>query len=205
MTRLQHLSLSYISLRSSLGYARMTTAFCLGNLRTLKLRNCEYVLDFLENLVRVGHDLKLRSFEIVYKRDQTKQDFIFAFLATFKGLQEAYITEVPLDNISRKHITLSSILAHRSSLKRLISDEPVRTLSSREAVEHEIEHSTLLEFIFHLESLKYLAIHRHPSFVVTFVFILPSRSDAVPHSSLLFFFFFFFFANARLTHVRKRH
>jgi hypothetical protein len=131
-----------------LGYARMTTAFCLGNLRTLKLRNCEYVLDFLENLVRVGHNLKLRSFEIVYKRDQTKQDFIFAFLATFKGLQEAYITEVPLDTISRKHITLSSILAHRSSLKRLISDEPVRTLSSREGVEHESNTQPCLNSFF---------------------------------------------------------
>ncbi|KAL2855192.1 hypothetical protein BJX68DRAFT_231697 [Aspergillus pseudodeflectus] len=84
----------------------MTTAFCLGNLRTLKLRNCEYVLDFLENLVRVGHNLKLRSFEIVYRRDQTKEDFLFAFLATFKGLEEAYITEVPLDYLSQAHSTV---------------------------------------------------------------------------------------------------
>jgi hypothetical protein len=125
LTHLQHLSLSHISLRSNWGWIRMTSAFNLDNLQVLKLRNCDSVLEFLHNLVRFGHNLKLRSFELVYRQNQSHEDALLPFLLSLHGL-EAYITEVPIDDISRKHITLVLLLSHKSSVKRLICDEPVR-------------------------------------------------------------------------------
>jgi hypothetical protein len=140
----------------------MTSAFNLDNLQVLKLRNCDYVLEFLHNLVRFGHNLKLRSFELVYRRNQSNEDALLPFLLSLHGLEEAYITEVPIDDISRKHITLVYLLTHKSSVKRLICDEPVRALSCKEAIEHERSYSMLLSRAFQVKSLKCVALHRPP-------------------------------------------
>lgn len=89
--KLRHLSLTKV--------ARMPTAFCIEQLQSLRLRDCDQTLEFLEGLTESYH-IKLRSFEVAIGEDAYLQTYyednkphpIESFLLSFRGLEELSIS-----------------------------------------------------------------------------------------------------------------
>jgi hypothetical protein len=61
---LRALSLSHVSFQSA--FEEMASAFCLSELRSLKLRRCPSALSFLEAVVNSNEVIRLHSFEIIF-------------------------------------------------------------------------------------------------------------------------------------------
>jgi hypothetical protein len=122
---LRHLSLSNVSFKEA--YRRMASAFRLEKLQTLRLCNCPYTLQFLDNIAKSSNIIRLRSFEVVFNESRDNEVYdethpIGQFLMAFEGLEELYIS-IQNNTVGPIKPFLNPILHHSRTLRRLIHHE----------------------------------------------------------------------------------
>lgn len=108
---------------------KITQAFNIGHLQSLKLHHCEGILTFLSTIVGAGLVLRLKSLELIIDDEAFEQDGVLrspliSFLQSFQGLEDLYImlrSEIPTHHWSSCY--WHSILHHSSTLRRLIYHE----------------------------------------------------------------------------------
>lgn len=132
----RHLYLCRVNLDGA--YMKMTSAFCMQELRSLKLRHCYGAAQFLRMLKSLSPSLKLRSFELEFNERARSRNrlweehFLEAFLYSFQGLKELFIS---IQNpIYHKSVYFMPVFHHQRSLRRLVyhvREMDLNTSSSR--------------------------------------------------------------------------
>lgn len=127
LPHLSSLSLSQVSFQAAV--KEMQHALNVTRLVSLKLRNCRYSLALLDAIVRGAQTMRLKSFELVIDieadegqgaHEQEHDVSIFAFLNSFRGLEDLYLLvtdpmkwELIFRNISSHLSTLDRLITHR--------------------------------------------------------------------------------------------
>ncbi|KAL3444101.1 hypothetical protein BJX65DRAFT_311241 [Aspergillus insuetus] len=158
LSRLQHLSLSYLSLNST--YDNMMIPFCMEKLKSLKLRSCARIPELLEHLADWDTSLKLRSFEVVFGDDWGVNHSLRQFFGSFQGLEEIYITTPRACHITYDKLLRVLIRCHRESLRRLILDK-----SPGEGLKPEKPNPSVFHDTFRQMTLEFVAIDDSPSYL----------------------------------------
>ena len=127
LPHLSTLSLSAVSFQDAT--EEMLHALNICRLRSLRLWNCPHSLDLLQTIVGGGHNVTLKSFELVVDADcnfeqethgETFHMIVCAFLSAFRGLEDLYLMFTPYMDWGRIG---QSILGHVVTLDRLAIHE----------------------------------------------------------------------------------
>lgn len=117
LPNLQSFSLSAASLRGS--WDRIIHAFNLHRVKELRLRNCRFAIELLENMAQTNLSLHVTRVELVLRHSElTGMEYnVIGFLAPFNGLKDLFLL---FDCGYANEYYAKAILYHRDTLRRVV-------------------------------------------------------------------------------------